>query len=100
MDMNPIASFAPQISITPYDHLDEAGLHDIHAGTRITLIEDNASGAERHRCADPLREHSHVDFIAIHVRLAFPSHTPLDSGFMPKTRGRGLALPRVERDYP
>jgi hypothetical protein len=76
MDMNPIASFWPADldHFVSYEHLDEAGLHDIHAGTRITLIEDDASGAERHSRAGPLRKHSHVDFIAIHVRLASPSH--------------------------
>jgi len=56
-----------------YQHLDQAGLDDIHAGARLTLIEDNASGAERHSCAGPLRKHSHIDFIAIHVRLTSPS---------------------------
>src|SRR5262249_56701576 len=68
-----------------YQHLDQAGLDDIHAGARLTLIEDNASSAERHSCADPPREHSHVDFIAIHVRLAFQAARRLITSLFQKT---------------
>src|SRR5262249_24948554 len=75
-----------------YQHLDQAGLDNIHAGARLTLIEDNASGANRPSCAGPLRTHSLIDVIAIHARPRVSKPHVLDSVFMPKTRGRGLAL--------
>jgi hypothetical protein len=75
-------------------HLDHAGLHDVHAGARIALVEDDASGAERHVRTGPLGKHAHVDFIAVHFRLASPSRASIDSDFMPKVRSRVLALPR------
>src|SRR5262245_62953282 len=51
-------------------HLDHAGLHDVHAGAQIALVEDDASGAERTVRAGPLGKHSHGAFLGVDVRLA------------------------------
>src|SRR6478736_10232664 len=50
-------------------HLDYAGLHDVHAGARVVLVEHNAPGRIGHARSCPLGKHPHIDFIAVHIHL-------------------------------
>src|SRR5262245_37250044 len=74
-------------------HLDHAGLHDIHASARIALVEDHASGTERHVGAGASCKHLHVNVIAVHFRLTNPSRASIGGDFMPKILRPVPALP-------
>ena len=41
------------------DHLDNSGLHDVHAGSRITFIEDDTTCRKRDVDARAAGKHSH-----------------------------------------
>src|SRR5215831_7671023 len=94
--MNPIASFGPQISMTlspiTISITPDCTMHMHEPGS--PLLKTTLPAPKRHVRAGPLGKHSHVDFIAVHFRLAGPSRASIGSDFMPKIRSLVLALPR------
>src|SRR5262249_20857192 len=72
-------------------HLDDAGLHHIHAATGIALAEDNASRRKRDAGADLLRPHPHVNVVIAHVLFAHAKPVCAHR-FMPKLAILALGL--------